>query len=66
MKSNYEAKFADFLQMCADAKKKKIDVVMVHGPEVLGDDYGELVESLNRLSDASLSLRILPRAERGK
>ena len=66
MTSNYEAKFADFLRMCADAKKKRIDVVMVHSPEVLGDDYAELVESLNRLSEASLSLRILPRAERGK
>ena len=66
MKSNYEAKFADFLKLCADAKKKHVDVVMVHSPEVLGDDYGELIESLNRLSDANLSLRILPRAERGK
>lgn len=66
MKSNYDVKFADFLKLCADAKKKHVDVVVVHHPDVLGDDYGELVESLNRLSDANLSLRILPRAERGK
>jgi DNA invertase Pin-like site-specific DNA recombinase len=66
MKSNYDVKFADFLRLCADAKKGKLDVVVVHSPDVLGDDYGELVESLNRLADANLSLRIVPRAERGK
>jgi hypothetical protein len=40
--------------------------VLVHHPEVLGDNYEEIVESLNRLADAQVSLAIIPRAERGK
>ena len=65
MPSPYETKFADFLRMCEQAKKGKLDVVMVPDPQTLGDNYDELVESLNRLADAKLGLRILPRSERG-
>jgi hypothetical protein len=66
MTTAYEQKFADFLRMCDQATKGKLDVVIVHDPETLGDDYKELVESLNRLADAKLKLAIVPRAERGK
>ena len=66
MTTAYEQKFADFLRMCADAKKGKLEVVLIHDPETLGDNYGEIVESLNRLADAELKLAIVPRAERGK
>lgn len=62
----YEQKFADFLRMCDQAKVGKLDVVVVHDPETLGDDYAEIVESLNRLADAKLKLAIVPRPERGK
>lgn len=41
MATAYEQKFADFLRMCAEAKKGKLDVVIVHDPETLGDDYAE-------------------------
>lgn len=30
-----------------------------------GDNYAEIVESLNRLADAKLQLSIVPRADRG-
>jgi hypothetical protein len=61
----YETKFKNFIEMCARAKEKGIDVVFVHHPEVLGDNYSEIVESLNRLSAEDLSLRILPPDQRG-
>ena len=52
--------------MCDEAKAGKLDVVLIHHPEVLGDNFDELVESLNRLADAKLSLTIIPRVERDK
>ena len=33
-------------------------------PQTLGDDYAELVESLNRISAAGLKLQIVPPNER--
>ncbi len=59
--SDYEAKFADFIRLLKETKE---DVVMIHHPEVIGDDYDELVESLNRIADAGKELVIVPRAER--
>jgi hypothetical protein len=38
--------------------------MLIHHPEVLGDTYEELCESLNRLADAGLLLMIIPRKER--
>jgi hypothetical protein len=66
MTTAYEQKFGDFLRMCDQARAGKLDVVVVHDPETLGDDYAEIVESLNRLADAKLKLAIVPRTERGK
>jgi hypothetical protein len=66
MTTAYEQKFADFLRMCDEAKKGKLDAVIAHDPETLGDNYVELVESLNRLADANLKLAIVSRAKRGK
>ena len=60
----YETKFADFLAMCADNVAKGIEGISIPDPQTLGDDYDELVESLNRLADAKLTLMIQPRAER--
>jgi hypothetical protein len=62
---SYETKFADFINMCAQAKTKGLEGVVVHNPHALGDNYDEMVESLNRLADAELQLKIVPRAERG-
>ena len=54
----YEQKFANFIRLCAEAKDKGADVVTVAHPQVLGDDYEELIESLNRLASAQLMLAI--------
>lgn len=60
----YEQKFAGLLQMCEDAKRNGIECVVVAEPQVLGDTYEELVEGLNRISDARLALSIVPRTDR--
>jgi dihydrodipicolinate synthase/N-acetylneuraminate lyase len=57
----YEQKFADFIQMCADAKRNDIGVIVVSHPRVLGDNYGEVIESLSRLAEAGLALQIASR-----
>jgi len=64
LKQSYEEKFQDFIQMCAGAKKQGAEVVVIHHPEVLGDNYEEIVESLNRLAVAGLALRLVPPDER--
>ncbi len=65
-KQSYETKFKNLIEMCAQAKAQGIDVVVVHHPEVLGDNYAEIVESLNRLAAAELKLLIVPPNQRNK
>lgn len=60
-RSAYEEKFADFIRMLSETPEQ---VVVIHHPEVIGDTYEEIVESLNRLADAKKSLVIMPRHER--
>lgn len=62
----YEEKFRSLIELCRQAKENNIDVVMIHHPEVLGDNYEELVESLNRISGVGLRLVILPPDQRGE
>lgn len=40
-------------------------MVLVEHPEMLGDSYEQIIESLNRLADAHLALVVVPRAGRG-
>jgi len=54
----YEKKFADFIQLCSEAKGKGIEQVVIGYPWALGDTYEELIESLSRLADAGLVLHI--------
>jgi Mrp family chromosome partitioning ATPase len=63
MPEGYDQKFDSFLRMIAEAKEK-VDVVVIHHPEVLGDNYEEMVESLNRIADAELQLVMVPRKDR--
>ena len=60
-RSAYEKKFADFVRMLGESDE---DVVLVQHPQVLGDNYDEIVESLNRLADAGKQLVVVPRSER--
>ena len=57
-KEPYEQKFETFIQMCKTGKADGVDTATVSYPQVLGDDYDELVESLNRLAEADLKLAI--------
>ena len=59
-RNSYEFKF---IRLLTDSTE---EVVMIHHPEVIGDTYDELVESLNRLADAGKKLMIVPREERDR
>jgi hypothetical protein len=63
--TRYEVKFAALIRRIAEAKAKGADTIMYHRPEVLGNTYTELVESLNRIAAAKLRLMILPPDQRG-
>ena len=62
--ANYNKKFANFMRMLSEVSETEADVVVIHHPQVIGDTYGEIIESLNRISDANISLRIVPRSQR--
>ena len=51
-----EDKFKEFNRVL----KCDADVVIVSHPQVLGDDYEELCENLNRLARAGKTLNIVP------
>lgn len=57
MGSYDESKFQEFNKML----KSDADIVVVAYPEVLGDNYEELVENLKRLGDSGKPLHIVPR-----
>ena len=60
-KPEYEIKFKEFIRMCNDAKKKKFDVITIHHPHVLGDNYDEIIESLSRIAEFEIPLLIIER-----
>ncbi len=62
--SVYEQKFSEFLKVCEKSDPSGKDVLIIDHPEVIGDDYDEIVESLNRLGDAGLNLAIVSRKDR--
>lgn len=47
-------------------RSKDAEALVIHHPEVLGDDYEELVFNLNAIADSGKVLRIVPTDERGK
>jgi len=57
----YEQKFADFISLCEQAKSDGVEHVLIAAPWVIGDTYGEIVESLSRLADAKLALHVAGR-----
>ena len=59
--SNYDEKFASFIEMIEQAKKENAQMVVIANPQVLGDSYEELIESLSRLAEAGLGLQIAGR-----
>jgi len=59
----YSRKFASFIETCEKMKDSGVDCVIVASPSVLGDNYAELIESLSRLAEASLGLRVVSRED---
>ena len=59
--SSHQQKFAGFIRLLAETPE---EVVLISHPQVIGDNYEEIVESLNRLADAGKHLTIVPRKER--
>jgi len=57
----YEEKFPQFIKMCNDVKENKIDVIAVATPDVLGDTYEEIIESLSRVAESGGTLIIAKR-----
>lgn len=58
----YEKKYADFIRMVQDAQRLGVEAVVVDQPWVIGDNYEEIIESLSRLAEANLALKIVRRA----
>lgn len=54
----YEHKFASFHELCEEATTGAFEVVIVAYPEVLGDNYEELVSNLSRAAAAGLLIAI--------
>ena len=52
-------KFDGFDKMCREAKENGIACVIVDNPQVLGDNYTEIVGNLNKLAQANLMLSIV-------
>jgi len=58
---DYEKKFAGFIEMCRKARQDNIPQVVIARPQMLGNTYEEIIESLSRLAEAKLSLTITSR-----
>jgi hypothetical protein len=56
--SDYEQKFAGLIKLCDETKASGVKRVVIAAPWVLGDTYDEVMESLIRISKASLDLHI--------
>ena len=54
----YEEKFAGLLRLWEEAKKGEFEIVVVAKPEILGDNYEELVGNLLRCAKAGLLVAI--------
>ena len=57
----YEEKFGAFVQAIAEAKSKGVDILVIAAPWVIGDTYGEVIESLSRLADSGITLHVVQR-----
>ena len=61
----YEEKFADLIKAIRKAEETKAEFLAISLPQALGDNYAEMIESLNRIAAAGLSVRMLPPDKRG-
>ena len=54
----YEEKFSGLLGLWEEAKKGEFEIVVVAKPEILGDNYDELITNLRRCAQAGLLVAI--------
>lgn len=54
----YKQKFASFHKLCEEATTGEFEMVIVAFPEVLGDNYEELVSNLSRAAAVGLLIAI--------
>ena len=57
----YETKFAGLIRALAEAKAGGCDCLLIAEPSIIGDTHEEMVESLSRLAEADVALRIVER-----
>lgn len=60
---HYEEKFSGLLRMCEEAKKGDFEIVIVAKPEILGDDYEELVNNMRLCAKVGLLVAIAEKKE---
>jgi len=58
----YEEKFAGFIRAIEKAKNEGVETILIATPHAIGDNYEEIIESLNRLGSARLTLTIATEA----
>jgi hypothetical protein len=56
---HYEDKFDELIRLCKEAQSSQADLVVVAAPQVLGDNYGEVMESLRRIASAELAVFVV-------
>ena len=54
----YHEKFAGLVQLCEQARTGEFQIVVVAFPQVLGDDYDELVRNIGMCAEAGLLIAI--------
>ncbi len=54
----YEEEFSGLLGLWEEAKKGEFEIVVVAKPEILSDDYDELITNLRRCAQAGLLVAI--------
>ena len=55
----YEKKFDELIRLCKEAPSQA-DAVVMASPQVLGDSYDEVMESLRRIANVGLAIIIVP------
>ena len=58
----YHEKFSDLVRLCEQARTGKYQIVIVAFPEVLGDDYDELVRNIAMCAEAGLLIAVTHRS----
>jgi hypothetical protein len=61
---DHDAKFKGFIEACEAAAADDVKIVFIHQPSVIGDDYEEIIENLNKLANKGLLLGVLAQDER--